>query len=93
MRRINARQDDPPTIATIQERNLSVIVGLNRDYFRNLQLLDIKVKIQEEIGHKDRNKLHDTYMTTNFSNIFLLKTWLTIQSHKQSEADHWSQLR
>ena len=28
--------------------------------FRNLQLLDVQVKIQEEIGYKDRTSPNDT---------------------------------
>ena len=43
------------------KRNLGIIVGLNHGIgFRNLQLLDIQVKIQEEIGHKDRTGSNDT---------------------------------
>lgn len=38
-----------------RKRNLNIIVGLNHGIgFRNLQLLDVQVKIQEKIGHKDR---------------------------------------
>ena len=43
------------------KRNLGIIVGLHHGIgFRNLQLLDIQVKIQEEIGHKDRTSPNDT---------------------------------
>ena len=43
------------------KRYLGIIVGLHHGIgFRNLQLLDIQVKIQEEIGHKDRTSPNDT---------------------------------